>query len=396
MPTLTNKNKGVKTSKKVTSPDLASVAESPARGRAKDVAGASPARNLSGGQRRGDEYRGYRAKRLSRVPVVSLNGSPLMPTSLNRATRWIRTGRATPFVKLGILCIRMNEQVGDKIQVIVVGIDPGSKREGFTVASKHATFLNIQTEAVWWVKKRLETRHNCRRTRRNRKTPCRACRRNRKSLRNKGMPPSTHARWNWKLRLIKMLALIYPISDFVVEDIKAESKEGKRRWNASFSPLEVGKNWFYEELREIGNLTLLEGHETKGIRDSLGLVKSKKKLDDDWHAHCVDSYCLAFSTCKCPINKEILFVKQIALYRRQLHYMQPKKGGKRPPFGGTMSLGFKRGSLIRHKKYGVCCVGGAMNERISLHSRSTGARFCQNARPQDLQFITRNTLIVNS
>ena len=50
----------------------------------------------------------------------------------------------------------------------------------------------------------------------------------------------------------------------------------------------------------------------------------------------------------------------------QLHALQPSKGGVRRLYGGTRSEGFKRGSYIKHPKYGVCYVGGASKGCISL------------------------------
>ena len=85
---------------------------------------------------------------------------------------------------------------------------------------------------------------------------------------------------------------MFPITDFVVEDIKAKTKDGKTRWNVSFSPLEVGKKWFYSELSKLGKLYTKQGYETKELRDSFGLKKTKAKLSDrfdakiygwDWH-----------------------------------------------------------------------------------------------------------------
>src|SRR5258708_39763082 len=85
-----------------------------------------------------------------------------------------------------------------------------------------------------------------RRTGRGRKTPCRQPRANR--LRNaRKLPPSTKARWQWKLRLAHWLCSFYPISVFIVEDIKAVTK-GKRRWDRFFSPPEGGKGWVFQEL----------------------------------------------------------------------------------------------------------------------------------------------------
>ena len=182
------------------------------------------------------------------VPVVDSNQQPLMPTSPKRARKMIESGKATPFWKKGVFCVRLNQEPSARnIQDIAVGVDPGSKREGFTVKSKAHTYLNVQTEAVDWVKKAVATRRVLRRNRRQRKTPYR---KNRKNRARGGIPPSTKARWNWKLRIINWLKKMFPITIIVVEDIKAWSKKNQKKWNSSFSPLEVGKKWFYQEVRK--------------------------------------------------------------------------------------------------------------------------------------------------
>jgi RRXRR protein len=97
------------------------------------------------------------------VPVVDLNQRPLMPTTANRAARWIRSRKATPFWKRGVFCVRLNvEPTGRDRQEVAVGIDPGSKREGFTVKSEAHAFLNIQATAVDWVKDGVKTRREMR------------------------------------------------------------------------------------------------------------------------------------------------------------------------------------------------------------------------------------------
>ncbi len=53
-----------------------------------------------------------------------------------------------------------------------------------------------------------------------------------------------------------------------------------------------------------------------------------------------------------------------------------------------MSLGLKRGSLVKHKKYGLTYVGGYMNNRISLHSLKTGIRLSRDIRAEDCEFLT--------
>lgn len=322
------------------------------------------------------------------VPVVDMDNNPLMPTKPGRARRWIKEGKATPFWKRGVFCVRLNVPPSDtELQDIAVGIDPGSKKEGYTVKSEAHTFLNLQADAVTWVKDAVEQRRNMRRGRRYRNTPCRQNRINRK---RGGIPPSTKARWQWKLRIANWLTKMYPITKFVVEDIKARTREGVRRWNVSFSPLEVGKNWFYEELGKLADVSTLQGYETFELRENHGLKKSKKKLAEIFEAHCVDSWVLAnwwTGGHVKPDNTDILCVSPLRFHRRQLHVMQFAKGGVRKNYGGTRSIGFTRGSIVNHTKHGLTYIGGTSKNRISLHSLETGKRICQNAKPEVL-FIT--------
>ena len=323
------------------------------------------------------------------VPVVDKDNNPLMPTTPSRARRWVKEKKATPFFKKGMYCVRLNVEPSDrKTQEIVVGIDPGSKREGFTVKSESHTYLNIQANAVDWVKDAVEVRRNMRKARRFRKTPCRKNRCNRSKS---PFPPSTKARWQWKLRICNWLKKMFPVTDFIVEDIKAITIKGARKWNKSFSPLEVGKKWFYGEIAKLGNLYTKQGYETKEMRDSLGLKKSKSKLSDKFDAHCVDSWVLANHIVGGhlkPDNEQILKVIPLRFHRRQLHALQSAKGGVRRNYGGTMSQGLKRGSLVRHPKWGLAYVGGTGKTGLSLHSLDTGDRVCRNAKSIDLKIIT--------
>lgn len=334
------------------------------------------------------------------VPVVDQNQQPLMPTIPSRARRWIKSGKATPFWKKGVFCVRLNVDPSNRqTQPIAVGIDPGSQREGLTVKSEGHTYLNIQAEAVTWVKDHVETRRNMRRFRRYRKTPCRA---NRKNRARGDLPPSTKARWQWKLRLCRWLAKMFPISCVVVEDIKAWTKKGQRRWNGSFSPLEVGKQWFYAELEQMAPVETKQGYETKELRDASGLKKTKNKRAEVFEAHCVDSWVLAnwyTGGHVMPDNTALLFVKPLRFHRRQLHVLQPSAGGMRKPYGGTRSLGFTRGSLVKHAKYGLAYVGGCSASGISLHRLTggkDGGRLCRNAKPSDLKFLTYASWVTRS
>ena len=367
-------------------------AESTARGRASDMQGAPLALLPSVDQRRSGVHTLERGP-YQVVPVVDSNQKPLMPTTPSRARRWIKNKEATPFFKRGIFCVRLNrEPSAQEKQPIAVGIDPGSKKEGFTVKSKAHPFLNIQADAVQHVKDAVETRRMMRRTRRSRKTPYRASRMNRKQ--RGSLAPSTKARWQWKIRIVAQLAKMFPITDLVVEDIKARTVKGVRKWNKSFSPLEIGKTWFYKELEQFGKVHLKQGWETKALRDAVGLKKSKAKLSEVFAAHCVDSWVLAnwlVGGHTLPENTNMLCISPIRFHRRQLHVMVPAVGGIRKPYGGTRSSGFKRGSLVSHPKYGLTYVGGVSNKGlITLQTLKTGVRVYRNAKPEDLVFRSYN------
>jgi hypothetical protein len=313
-----------------------------------------------------------------------------MPCHPARARELIRQGRAVRRFDRGLFYIRLLDREDGEVQPVACGIDPGSKKEALTVKSQSRTYLNLQADAVTWVKKHVEVRRNMRRTRRYRKTPCRAGRTNRS---RGSLPPSTKARWQWKLRLCQWLARRYPITCFIVEDIKAHCFGGRKR-NRSFSPLQTGKEWFYRELGRMAQVETRSGWETKELRDTCGLKKIGRKTAEVFEAHCVDSWVLAnwwVGGHRSPDNRRLMCVTPLRFHRRQLHRLQPAKGGIRRPYGGTRSLGFKRGSLVLHPKYGLAYVGGFSGNRISLHRLMDGQRLCQNARPSECKFLAFNS-----
>ena len=178
-----------------------------------------------------------------RVPVVDSDQQPLMPCSPKRARKLIASGEATPFWRHGIFCIRLNREPSARnLQRIAVGVDPGSKCEGYAVVSEANDLLFIDADARYWVGKKLEKRRILRRARRQRKTPCRAPAHGDNTTADR-VPAGTRARWEEKLRVVRFLAKLYPISTVVLENIKARTRPRARKWNKSFSPLEMGKQW---------------------------------------------------------------------------------------------------------------------------------------------------------
>ena len=308
-----------------------------------------------------------------------------MPTKPSRARRWIQSGKATPFWKNGIFCVRLNVVPSDtEFQEVVVGVDPGSKKEGFTVKSQAHTYLNVQADAHDGVGKKVKKRRELRRGRRSRKGPNRKNRTNRLANRER-VPAGTRARWDWKLRILDWLSKLYPFTQVCVEDIKARTKQYQQRWNQSFSPLEVGKRWFYTEIQKRWELLTLRGWETKEIRDNLALKKSSKKLVETFDAHCVDSWCLAYHAVGGdirPDNTDIFCISPIPIRRRELHRQNPQKGGKRPRYGGTLCNGIVKNTLVKHIKHGLLRVTGYDRKGgINLSEINSSKRIVRGAKP---------------
>jgi hypothetical protein len=96
-----------------------------------------------------------------------------------------------------------------------------------------------------------------------------------------------------------------------------------------------------------------------------------------------------------PENTQLIEIIPLEFHRRQLHRLQHAAMHIRSRYGGTISAGFKRGSVVKHSKFGFCYVGGWQEsptkkdhyrKTISLHSLATGKRLTQNAIPVDCKF----------
>ncbi len=322
------------------------------------------------------------------VPVLDREKIPLMPCSEKRARKLMERKAAKAYWKNGVFCIILQRDPSERnYQDVVIGIDPGSKRTGITVTTEKRVVCNQLFNTPSWVKKAVEQRKILRKARRSRKTPYRRCRSNR-SIGN--LPPSTRSRWGAYLRVVDFWKRLVPLTTVSIEDIKAETKKNCRKWNKNFSPLEVGKKWFEEQVRSKKlDLYKFQGYETFNQRTYRGFKKTSKKMRDTWDAHNVDSHCL----CELSVgNIDPFFgIQKCELFqwhRRQLHVSNPIKGGIRKQYGTTRSLGLNRGTLVSHPKYGLTYVGGESKGSISLHSIETGKRLSQSIKKEDCKVLT--------
>ncbi len=317
-----------------------------------------------------------------------------MPCTPAKARHLFKSGRAKPkWTKLGLFCVQLCYQQQPNNQPLIVGIDPGSTFEGFSVVGSKETVTNLMVEAADHVKNAVEVRRSMRRARRHRKWR-RPQRFHNRLNRKPRIPPSTRSRWEAKARIVTHLKQVLPLTEVMVEDVQAVTRPGKNRtWNAAFSPVQVGKEHLYRLLQEMGlTVHLRQGWQTKELREHYGVKKTKNKAKQSFDAHAVDAWVLAasISGAETPTCLRVWYVIPARLHRRQLHRLQASKGGERKPYGGTRSLGLKRGKLTRHPKYGLCCIGGFDRKRqtISLHSYRTNKRLTQAAQVRDCRTLT--------
>ena len=317
-----------------------------------------------------------------------------MPCTPAKARHLQKCGCARPKRnKLGLFYIQLMYKQDPDNQPSASGIDPGSTFEGYSVVGTKETVTNLMAEAPDHVKEAVEVRRRMRRARRHRKWRRPKRFDNRLNRKNR-IPPSTRSRWEAKARVIAHLLRILPITDVVVEDVQAVTRPGTGgKWNTSFSPVQVGKEHLYWLLREMGLVVhKRQGWETKALREQYGLVKTKSKSRQSFESHAVDAWVLAaaLSGAEKPTCTRLWYLVPTRLHRRQLHRLQASKGGVRQPYGGTRTLGLKRGTLVRHPKYGLCTISGfdRKKQTISLHAYRTNTRLTQGAQVKECQTLT--------
>lgn len=292
---------------------------------------------------------------VQRVPVVSVDGRSLMPTTPRKARLLIRDGLAKPRRnKLGLFYVQMLRPVGTNTQFVALAEDPGAKYDGVAVASHRQVELKAMVFLPNDVPGKMETRKDLRRARRYRNTPRRPARFDNRRRKGYWLAPTQRSKVETRLKVVRELCKIYPVKLIVTEDVRYDHyrfRDGKH-----FSTVEIGKTLTYQEYRKLAELKLVEVSDTDAWRVEFGLPKfTARKWEQVPETHANDATAMLMGTTGCENNPSTPFFvwRRLRYARRSLHRQNPQKGGVRPRFGGTTNGGFfRKGDWVEAEKAG--------------------------------------------
>ena len=313
-----------------------------------------------------------------------------MPCKPSKARKLLKRNLAEKcWNRLGQFYLRLkfDPKSPNEGQHVCLAVDTGSRWDGMAVVTEKRVLTTAELvlpKGIAGKRGKIETRRRMRRARRYRKTPRRAKRFSNRRRPKGWIAPSQKAKVDFRTKIVDELRRLYPIDRFAVEDVRFDHPH--KRWGKHFSTVEIGKTRFYEHLRSIGHLNLYAGAETAEWRKKLELPKNPRKSALKWDAHASDAIAIgcAETGCTDPTPPEFWVWKRFQYPRRQLHRLEPGKGGVRRRYGGSGSVcPFKkadvvvwRGQLVR--------VGGCMGKRLSLHAFTLkNERVTQKAKPTD-------------
>ena len=302
-----------------------------------------------------EEIRKACALRFSdRIPVVSEDNRPLMPCRPSKARKLLEAGKAeSRWSKLGLFYIQLTIEVTSEYnanQYFILANDPGSRFDGFALACKYVQ-LRLMAAMPEDVHRKMDTRRNLRRARRYRKTRRRPWRD--RSPGEGWIAPCQLSKVLFRLAIVKELCRLFPVKSFIVEDVKFDHYN--RRWGRYFSTVEIGKTYYYAELKQKGTLFLAEGWQTRLWRKEAGLEKASRKDALTPESHANDAVAMLLGLARCKLNEKAPFyvLRRPEFARRSLHRQNYQRGGIRPLFGGTANGGFfRKGDYVEAEKGG--------------------------------------------
>ena len=178
----------------------------------------------------GSEYNFPNRKAVcSRVFVLGVDGKPLTPCKHKRARLLMKQNKAKPvWNKFGEFGIKMLEETGSETAEIILGIDNGTKFEGYSIIVDKTNNFNVMWKLPDKQKlvKKLEERSRLRRARRQRNCRRREARFNNRS-KDGFIAPSQLQVVQSRLKAITELFKSYPISKVAFEDVKFNHRDNR-------------------------------------------------------------------------------------------------------------------------------------------------------------------------
>ena len=296
-----------------------------------------------------------------RVPIVSVEEKPLMPCKPSKARKLMRGRQAEGRRdKLGVFYLQMLRPVGNKVQEIALAVDPGSRFDGYAVASARETQVKGMALLPKGIAGKMIRRNQLRRGRRSRKCRMRACKFNNRKRPEGWLAPSQKAKVDFRLKIVGELCRLYPIANIVVEDVKFDHYW--KRWGKNFSTVEIGKTRVQKELKKIAPLTTVEGWETAEARCKYNIRKSYCRDALTPRSHANDAIAMLSNHYGRNVDSPAPFFvwSSHVPVRRQLHLQNPQKGGVRRVYGGTTGrYGIRKGDFVEANVKGKTVRGWA-------------------------------------
>ena len=329
------------------------------------------------------------------VFVLDVEGNPLTPTNFRKAKKLIKGGVAKKvWSKFGTLGIQMLIETRKEKPDCAIGIDHGTKFEGYSIVCDKENNLNIKLDLPDKknIVRKLKERRILRRTRRSQK-----CRRREARFENRNregfIAPSQMVIINSRLKVIKELIKMYPINYVGFEDVCFN--HAKHKWGKNFSTIEIGKNKIKKFIKSFGiEIFEYKGYETKGLREKYNYRKISNKYKDCFESHCCDSLALAANVIigdRIEPNKNLIIVDDTyRSVRRKLFYTQFTKGGIKDKYSTGVIDTIRKGVLIGfiNGKFGKF-VGTAGN---SFYFRKEGIKRLSGLK-KNLYFVSSNFLV---
>lgn len=161
------------------------------------------------------------------VYVLNINGKPLMPTERHgKVRRMLRDGHAH-VVRLRPFTIQLDYISEENLQEVSLGIDAGSKYIGVSATTETHEVLAMQVKERDDIVKRIATRRESRRTRRNRKVRYRAARFDNRRRKEGWLAPSIENKISAHMRVIQMVHSILPVSKTTIEIAQFDTQKLK-------------------------------------------------------------------------------------------------------------------------------------------------------------------------